>query len=66
MEVMKAEIKINFLFPAEGELFSAKGKVVKFGKRLVVVSSKIFVIKYGHLNLIAIMQGKMNPVPVNP
>ena len=63
---MTAEIKINFLSPAEGELFRAKGKVVKFGKRLVLVTSEIFAIKYGHINLIAIMQGKMTPVPVNP
>ena len=65
-EVMTAEIKINLLAPADGELLRAEGKVVKPGKRLVVVNSKIHVLKEGQMKLIAIMQGTMVPVPMNP
>jgi len=64
-EVMTAEIKINLLAPAEGEMLRAEGKVVKHGKRLVVVTSEIFAQKEDHTKLIAIMQGTMIPVPVN-
>lgn len=65
-EVMTAEIKINLLAPADGELFRAEGRVVKLGKRLVVVTAKIHAIKDGQSKLIAIMQGTMIPVRGNP
>ena len=65
-EVMTAEIKINLLAPSDGELLRAEGKVVKPGKRLVVVTSEIYALKDGQTKLIAIMQGTMVPVPVNP
>ena len=63
-EVMTAEIKINLLAPADGELLRAEGRVVKRGKRLVVVTSEIHALKDGKKKLIAIMQGTMIPVPV--
>ena len=63
-EVMTAEIKINLLAPADGELLRAEGRVVKRGKRLVVVTSEIDALKDGEKKLIAIMQGTMIPVPV--
>ena len=63
-EVMTAEIKINLLAPAEGELLRAEGKVVKNGKRLVIVTSEIYVLKDRKKKLIAIMQGTMIPVPM--
>ena len=63
-EVMTAEIKINLLTPAYGELLRAEGRVVKHGKRLVVVTSEIHALKDGEKKLIAIMQGTMIPVPV--
>ena len=65
-EVMTSEIKINLLAPADGELLRAEGKVVKLGKRLVVVTSEIHALKDGQSKLIAIMQGTMIPVTVNP
>ena len=65
-EVMTAEIKINLLAPADGELLLAEGRVVKQGKRLVVVTSEILVLKDGEKKLIAIMQGTMIPVPLKP
>ena len=63
-EVMTAEIKINLLAPAEGELLRAEGKVVKNGKRLVIVTSEIYALKNRKKKLIAIMQGTMIPVPM--
>ena len=65
-EVMTAEIKINLLAPADGELLRAEGRVVKHGKRLVVVTSEIHALKGGKKKLIAIMQGTMIPVPLKP
>ena len=58
-EVLTAEIKINLLAPAEGELLLAEGKVVKSGKRLVVVTSEINALNNGQTKLIAIIQGTM-------
>ena len=66
LEIMTAEIKINLLAPADGELLRAEGRVVKQGKRLVVVTSEIHTLKDGKKKLIAIMQGTMIPVPVKP
>ena len=63
-EVMTAEIKINLLTPADGELLRAEGRVVKHGKRLVVITSEIHALKDREKKLIAIMQGTMIPVPV--
>ena len=63
-EVMTAEIKINLLAPADGELLRAEGKVVKNGKRLVIVTSEIYDLKDRKKKLIAIMQGTMIPVPI--
>ena len=63
-EVMTAEIKINLLAPAEGELLRAEGKVVKNGNRLVIVTSEIYALKNSKKKLIAIMQGTMIPVPM--
>ena len=65
-EVMTAEIKINLLAPADGELMRAEGRVVKHGKKLVVVTSEIHAFKDGKKKLIAIMQGTMIPVPLKP
>ena len=64
-EFMTAEIKINLLAPSDVELLRAEGKIVKPGKRLVVVTSKINDLKDGQTKLIAIMQGTMVPVTVN-
>ena len=65
-EVMTAEIKINLLAPAYGKLLRAEGRVVKHGKRLIVVTSEIHALKDGKKKMIAIMQGTMIPVPVKP
>ena len=62
-EIITAEIKINLLSPVYGELLQAEGKVVKHGKRLIIVTSEIHALTNGKKKLIAIMQGTMIPVP---
>lgn len=61
-EVMTAEIKINLLAPARGDLLRATGRVIKAGKRLVVVASEVHAIDNGNETLIAVLQGTMIPV----
>lgn len=61
-EVVTAEIKINLLAPAKGDRLIATGRVIKPGKRLVVVTSEVHAETDGKLTLIAILQGTMVPV----
>lgn len=61
-EVLTAEMKINLLAPAKGALMRATGRVVKAGRRLVVVSAEIHMISEGQETLIALMQGTMVPL----
>lgn len=63
-EVVTAEIKINLLAPARGEMLRATGTVIKPGRRLIVVSSKVHALQDGRETLIAILQGTMVPVPL--
>ncbi len=61
-EVVTAEIKINLTAPATGERLIAKGRVIKPGRRLIVVSSEVFAITDGVEILVAVLQGTMVPV----
>lgn len=61
-EVLTAEMKINLLAPAQGEFLRATGKVIKPGKRLMVVSAEVEAISDGQATLIAILQGTMVPI----
>lgn len=63
MEVVTAEIKINLLAPARGDLLIAIGRVVKPGRRLCVVTSEVFARSGDTDTLIAVLQGTMVPVP---
>lgn len=61
-DVMTAEIKINLLRPAAGERLIAVGRVVKPGRKLVVVTAEVFAEDAaGARKLIAILQGTMVP-----
>jgi len=62
-EVVTAEIKINLLSPAAGDLLIARGKVLKPGRRLIVVSSEVYARTGETEKLIAVLQGTMVPVP---
>lgn len=62
-EVLTAEIKINLLSPGEGRLI-ATGRVLKPGRRLVVISSDVWAeLEDGSRKHVAVMQGTMVPVP---
>ncbi|MBW6507394.1 MAG: PaaI family thioesterase [Rhodobacteraceae bacterium] len=64
-EVMTAEMKINLLAPAAGAQLIARGRVVKAGRRLVVVTAEVEAeAADGTRRLIAVLQGTM--VPVDP
>ncbi|MFT7596798.1 MAG: hypothetical protein ACI8R4_004140 [Paracoccaceae bacterium] len=63
-EVMTAEIKINLLAPAKGDSLRATGRVIKPGRRLIVVSAEVHAIEDGRETLVAVLQGTMIPVPV--
>lgn len=63
VEVMTAEVKINLLAPGKGDRLRATGRVVKPGRRLVVVTAEIHALDGETETLIAVMQGTMVPVP---
>ncbi|MEM6308915.1 MAG: PaaI family thioesterase [Pseudomonadota bacterium] len=62
-EVVTAELKINLLAPGIGAHLIARGRVLKPGRRLVVVASDVFAIHAGTETHIAALQGTMVPVP---
>jgi len=62
-EVMTAEIKINLLAPGRGERLRATGKVIKPGRRLVVVTADVHALDGDSETLIAVLTGTMVPVP---
>ena len=61
-EVLTAEIKINLLAPGKGERLRATGRVLKAGRRLVVVAADVHAIDEGREVLIAVLQGTMIPM----
>lgn len=61
-DVLTAEIKINLLAPARGDLLVATGRVIKPGRRLMVVSAEVHARSDDKQTLIAILQGTMVPV----
>ena len=62
-EVLTAEIKINLLAPGRGERLIARGRVIKPGRRLVVVASDVYARDNGEETLIATLTGTMVPLP---
>ncbi|TDK48026.1 PaaI family thioesterase [Antarcticimicrobium luteum] len=62
-EVMTAEIKINLLAPGRGERLRATGRVIKAGRRLVVVSADVHALDGDTETLVAVLTGTMVPVP---
>lgn len=63
-EVVTSEIKINLLAPAMGDLLIARGRVIKPGRRLLVVTSDVYAVTGGQERHIACLMGTM--VPVDP
>lgn len=62
-EVLTTEMKINLLAPAKGSHLVARGRVVKPGRRLVIVQSDVFAVSDGHETHIALLTGTMLPLP---
>ena len=59
-EVLSVEFKINLLRPAQGQMFVARGEVVRAGRTLTVARADVFSIaENADRELIATMQGTM-------
>ncbi|SIS59859.1 uncharacterized domain 1-containing protein [Roseivivax lentus] len=63
-EVVTSEIGIHLLAPARGNRLIARGRVVKPGRRLIVVASDVYAVSEGREVHVATLQGTMVPVPV--
>lgn len=61
-EVVTAEMKINLLAPAVGDRLIATGRVVRAGRKLVVVTADVEAMTNGQGKLVALLQGTMVPV----
>jgi uncharacterized protein (TIGR00369 family) len=61
-EVVTAEMKINLLAPAIGDHLIASGRVIKPGRRLIVVAADVHAVNGDTHKLIAVLQGTMVPV----
>ncbi|MEX0350434.1 MAG: PaaI family thioesterase [Paracoccaceae bacterium] len=63
-DVMTAEMKINLLAPARGERLRAVGRVVKPGRRLIIVSADVYALEGAKETHVALLQGTMVPVAI--
>lgn len=61
-EVMTSEIKIHLLRPGVGDRLEARGRVLKPGRRLIVVQSDVFALRGDAEVHIATLLGTMVPV----
>ena len=61
-EVLTSEIKINLIAPAKGDRLVARGRVIKPGRRLVIVQSDVYAVENGEETHIAVCLGTMVPV----
>ncbi|MCL3880834.1 PaaI family thioesterase [Marivita sp. GX14005] len=63
-EVLTAEMKINLLAPAKGDLLIARGRVIKPGRRLIVTAADVFARSDGAETHIATLIGTMIPTEI--
>ena len=61
-EVLTTEMKINLLAPGAGDRLIARGRVIKPGRRLMVVQSDVYAVQDGSERHIALLVGTMIPV----
>lgn len=61
-EVLTTEMKINLLAPARGEELIARGRVIKPGRKLVIVQADVFAREDGRETHVALLTGTMIPV----
>ncbi|MDF0599816.1 PaaI family thioesterase [Psychromarinibacter sp. C21-152] len=62
-EVLTAEMKINLLAPAAGERLIGRGRVIRPGRRLTIVTAEVWAEADGREVQVALLQGTMMPVP---
>jgi len=62
-EVMTTEMKIHLLAPAKGERLVAEGRVLRPGRRLVIVEADIHAVEDGCEAHVARLIGTMIPLP---
>lgn len=63
-EVLTVEMKINLTAPGTGDHLLARGRVLKPGRRLIVVAAEVFAVTGGTEKTVAVLQGTM--MPANP
>ncbi len=61
-EVMTVEMKINLMSPALGERLIATGRVIRPGRRIMVVAADVWAETEGARKHVAMLQGTMIPV----
>lgn len=61
-EVLTTEMKIHLLAPAKGELLVAEGRVLRPGRRLVIVEADIHALEDGREAHVARLMGTMIPL----
>ena len=61
-EVLTTEMKINLLAPAKGVRLVAEGRVIRSGRRLLVVAAEVWAEDAGERRHVATMLGSMMPV----
>jgi len=61
-EVLTSEMKINLLAPGRGDGLVARGRVIRPGRRLVVVQADVLALQDGAEIHIALLTGTMVPV----
>ncbi|MDT1060521.1 PaaI family thioesterase [Paracoccus sp. CPCC 101403] len=61
-EVMTVEMKINLMSPAIGDRLEAEGRVIRPGRRIMVVAADVWAVSNGTRKHVAMLQGTMIPV----
>lgn len=60
--VLTIEFKVNFLAPAAGELFLARGSVSRSGRSISVCTGEVIAIAQGQEKIVVLMQATMMAV----
>lgn len=63
-EVLTTEMKINLLAPGAGDRLIARGRVVKAGRRLMIVQADVYAVQGDQERHIALLTGSMMPVEI--
>ncbi|MCR8549342.1 PaaI family thioesterase [Salipiger sp. P9] len=61
-EIVTSEMKIHLLAPAVGDRLIARGRVIRPGRRLVIVSADVYAVKDGRETHAALLTGTTVPV----